>query len=356
MVTNPDVPVKHPAGKTGRSGPPDPLPKRIALFDVGTNSIKLLIVESTSPPAYRTLFFARTTTRLGAGGERDQRIGREALDRTVEAVAHFQQAIRRHGCRQTFAFATHALRSAANAKRVVTTIERRTGIQLRVLSGGEEAFYAFLSAQKRLALKKPRTMLLDIGGGSTEFVYAAKHKILRAHSLPLGAIQLTESFLTSDPVAAEEFHAMMHHIDRTVRRLRILRKLPAGTAAAMDLVVSGGAVWTLVEMISHMDKGFRQSSAADTIKRHQLRLFLNRCLSLAVEERKKIKGLEPDRADIIVAGLAIVLYFMRITGKRKLIANEGGVREGVLQAIIQNNYQWPEEIDPRGTRPAGGLR
>ena len=326
-------------------------PLRIALFDIGTNSIKFLIAEITSASNIRKLFFSRTTTRLGAGIERDGKISHQALDRTLQAIAVFQEEVRKYSCGQTFAFATHVLRTAPNASTVVAMIERQTGMRLRILTGGEEAFYAFTSARNRVTLRKPHTILIDIGGGSTEFVFAYRFKMQDAHSLPLGAIQLTETFLKSDPVAAKEYSAMQNYIEQTVSRSRIVSSFSRAGGATLDLVISGGAIWTLAQMIYHAEGYSQHSTLFNKIKRHQLQSFLHRCLSLTVDERMQIEGLEPDRADIIVAGLAIVDYFMRATNKRVLIANEGGVREGVLQAIIENDFSWPEEINPTETTP-----
>jgi exopolyphosphatase/guanosine-5'-triphosphate,3'-diphosphate pyrophosphatase len=348
----PDDIKKSAALSTRQNAEPDDRPIRIALFDIGTNSIKFLIAEIASASNIRKLYFSRTTTRLGAGLEHDGRIRRQALDRTVQAIATYQEEARKYGCGQTFAFATHVLRTAVNADAIVAMIEQQTGIHLRILTGGEEAFYAFISARNRVTLTKPHTVLLDIGGGSTEFVHAHKLKIQNANSLPLGAISLTEKYLVSNPVAAEEYNAMNTHIEQTVRRSRILDAFSPTGGATLDLVISGGAIWTLTQMIYHAEGYSQHSTLVNKIKRHQLRSFLNKCISLTVDERKQIEGLEPDRADIIVAGLAIVDYFMRVTNKRVLIANEGGVREGVLQAIIENDVSWPEETGPMEAPPA----
>jgi exopolyphosphatase/guanosine-5'-triphosphate,3'-diphosphate pyrophosphatase len=320
----PDDIKKSAALSTRQNAEPDDRPIRIALFDIGTNSIKFLIAEIASASNIRKLYFSRTTTRLGAGLEHDGRIRRQALDRTVQAIATYQEEARKYGCGQTFAFATHVLRTAVNADAIVAMIEQQTGIHLRILTGGEEAFYAFISARNRVTLTKPHTVLLDIGGGSTEFVHAHKLKI----------------------------QAMNTHIEQTVRRSRILDAFSPTGGATLDLVISGGAIWTLTQMIYHAEGYSQHSTLVNKIKRHQLRSFLNKCISLTVDERKQIEGLEPDRADIIVAGLAIVDYFMRVTNKRVLIANEGGVREGVLQAIIENDVSWPEETGPMEAPPA----
>lgn len=348
--------AESPSNTVGRNVLMKKFPVRIALLDVGTNSIKFLIAEVGTDLNARTVFFSRVTTRLGAGSKRDYHIRREALERTVDALAGFQRRIIEYGCSNTFAFATHAFRAAANARQAVSMVERQTGIRLRILTSEEEASYAFTSAERRLALKRPHTILIDIGGGSTEFVYARNRKIQIARSLPLGAIPLTESYLKSDPVTAEEFRSLALHIERTVKNSKLLPDSPAWRTAELDLVVSGGAVWTLAQMVFHIERTPRQSYPSNKIKRHQLQSFLNKCLPLTVNERKQIKGLEPDRADIIVAGLAVVLHFMSVTGKRVLIANEGGVREGVLQAIIQNSFRWPGKKNPKAIRKADGLR
>jgi exopolyphosphatase/guanosine-5'-triphosphate,3'-diphosphate pyrophosphatase len=341
---------------TSQKHNPNEYPVRIALFDIGTNSIKLLIAEATTGSAARNLFFSRATTRLGAGIEHGGRIRRQALDNTMQSISRLQQKISEYSCKKTFAFATHALRAAVNAQSAVKMIEQQAGIHLRILTGEEEAFYAFTSARNRVALKKPHTILIDIGGGSTEFVFADKFRIRNLNSLPLGAIRLTENFLRSDPVTSEEYRAMEQTIEHTVKQSRILDSVHIEGSSALDLVVSGGAIWTLAQIIYHTEGYPQHSTRSNKIKRAQLQSILNKCLALTVNERKQIEGLEPDRADIIVAGLAIVLTFMRVTNKRVFIANEGGVREGVLHAIIQNDFRWPEQTDPTERCPGEGPR
>ena len=315
--------------------------RRVALIEIGTNTTKLLIAD-TAAHGYRIRHAARRTTRIGRGLASGGRIVPSAVAANIAAIESLMRTVREHGCHMLFAYSTFALRRASNSSAVVRRLEKALGGTLRVLSGRAEARFAYLNARKHLALRRPHTVLVDIGGGSTELVVARRGSVVFARSIPLGALHLTERFIHTDPIGGGEFEALARHVDRRVASALRTAGVDCIRPRDTDLVASGGAIgalsWVIAgslssgrPAVSRLPREVRLGEAAE---------FLDRCLALPLAGRRRIRGLDPDRADIICAGLAVVLSVMRHMGKRVLLANPGGVREGALIHLIQNGYRW----------------
>jgi exopolyphosphatase/guanosine-5'-triphosphate,3'-diphosphate pyrophosphatase len=314
--------------------------ERVALIEIGTNSAKLLIAD-TAPGGYRARFAARRTTRIGSGLARGGLVGSRGLAAAVSAARFFTKTVGEHRCGAVFAFSTYALRRASNARDVRRELETALGVPLRILSGRDEARFAYLSARHHLPLRRPVTVLADIGGGSTELVVARKGRVVFARSIPLGALHLTERFLRADPIDGAEFAALTAHVDRAVASAFASARLGKTAARDIDLAGSGGAVGALSWVIASRGRARPSPKRLPRVIRlGEASLFLDRCLALPLRERQRIRGLEPDRAEIVCAGLAIALRVMRGLKKRALLPNQGGVRDGALLHLIQNGYRW----------------
>jgi exopolyphosphatase/guanosine-5'-triphosphate,3'-diphosphate pyrophosphatase len=173
-------------------------------------------------------------------------------------------------------------------------------------------------------------MVVDVGGGSTECTLARSRAIVSARSYAMGALHLTETFLHSDPVTDAEYAAMTGRVRAVVSRA--MSSLPVLDPSQLALVVSGGSATTA----SAMARGRR----GGRLRLGELREMEAACLRLAVAGRRRLRGLPADRADIILAGLAIVRTFMEATGKRVVRVNNGGVREGALIHLSRNSFRW----------------
>jgi exopolyphosphatase/guanosine-5'-triphosphate,3'-diphosphate pyrophosphatase len=318
----------------------------IAVIDIGTNSVKLLIAQvSPGTGVVVETKFLRETTRIGQGITSTGEINAAALLRTVNAIERFRHLIQQYDCEHVFAYSTHAFRKAKNGRETAARIEDQTSIAIRILSGEDEARFAFLSARARLRPLKPHTYLFDVGGGSVEFVHAIKEEVVTVRSLPLGALHLTERFLTSDPIAGEEIARLRTYVKNTISLLfegGDLAGPRAGVSPSQtDLVASGGSITTIKKM---SDQSWADSAGATVttpkIRIGDVRRLEAKCLAVPLEKRKRIPGLEPDRADIIPAGLAVVITIMEATGKKVVKFNPRGVRDGVLIHLVQNNFQW----------------
>jgi exopolyphosphatase/guanosine-5'-triphosphate,3'-diphosphate pyrophosphatase len=297
----------------------------LAVLDIGTNSIKLLVATSDGTRV-QTRHFARITTRLGEGLNRSGRISEAASARTLRAVRTLVLEARRHDAACILGVGTYALRAADNGAAVARAIERAGKIDVRVLTGRQEATLAFSAALARIPVQPPHAFLLDVGGGSAQFVAARGSKIVTARSLPLGALQLTERFLHHDPVDPAEVARMQRAIARTLGPVvgRVANRYPR----AVFMTVGGSATTALA-----MAHPSRQKRRDGTLTRGALRTLERACRERSVAQRKQLPGLAPDRADIILAGIAVVLGCMIAARKRVVHVTGGGVREGVILAM-----------------------
>jgi exopolyphosphatase/guanosine-5'-triphosphate,3'-diphosphate pyrophosphatase len=300
--------------------------RRIGVIDIGTNSTKLA-VGVVSNDRVHTSFFARRTSRLGEKLAYTGRIDKLAEERTTRDLHELAVSARTHRADVVVAVGTYAFRAAANGAAIARRMARRAGVPIRVLTGHEEATLSYISALTRLHRPAPYTFLVDVGGGSVEFVAAHRGRVLRARSLPLGALRLTERFVCSDPISTKDRRALERSIDAAVARVTApFRRVPP---AQIDLMVSGGSATTAITMLA--PRAGRVDIAR--VAKRDLQFLADASFSLTLAQRKRLPGLPADRADIIPAGLLVLLSFLRATRKRSLVVSDGGVREGVIIMI-----------------------
>lgn len=318
--------------------------RTVAVIDVGTNSTKLLIAAAARDSAsLATKAFRQEINRIGEGLDASGRISNNAQVRAITTLERFRQIISQYDCDGVYAFSTHALRKAENAGSVVERVARETGITIKTLTGEEEARYAYLSARALSGGFREHVYIIDIGGGSTEFVHAEKGRVVETISLPLGALNLTERFIKSDPVDPGDLAALRAGVATVVGELFRTRPETNVPPGRLDLVASGGSATTIREMLAAGGSPGRpntRAGAGEIIRIGEIRRLEKLCLSLPLEKRKNLPGLDPARADILPAGFVIALTFMEAARKKVLRINTGGVREGVARHIIQNNLQW----------------
>jgi len=312
-----------------------PRPTRIALIDIGTNTTKFLTVRLT-PSGFKDTGFSVATTRLGRGLASGGGASRSAIKATARSIRSFRDSIG-DGV-PLFAFATYALRKAHNTPAAIHALERALGTKLHVLSGRMEARFAWLSARRNSRLTKPYTVLVDIGGGSTEVAVAHRGRILHVRSHALGALHLTERFITGDPPSVEE----LARIEKAARNTSSVALDRAGTDAIgstrMDMVISGGSVGTASRMLAK--GGVPKRLSPRSVRLGDVVGLRDRCAAMTLARRKRLRGLEPERADIIGAGLTILVEFMRGCGKRVALFNPAGVRHGAIIHLIENDFRW----------------
>jgi exopolyphosphatase/guanosine-5'-triphosphate,3'-diphosphate pyrophosphatase len=302
---------------------------RLAAIDVGTNSIRLVVAEVLTDGTYRVLDEEREMTRLGAGMSRTGRLADDAMGRSLETIGKMKAIADGFGVAELRAAATSAVREAENGDLFRREAWRRHRVRIDVISADEEARLAFQSATRRFNLEGRSVAVADIGGGSLEVVLSAGSIVDQVHSLPLGAVRLTERFARSDPLRTRHWKALRRAIDGALERQ--IGKPPF----TVEVMVGSGGTFTALGGIVRVEREGREGNPHGySVTRDEVMRLLARLLEVPETQRQKIPGLPPQRADIIVAGIAVVARLARFLGCRQILVNDGGVRDGLLLSMI----------------------
>jgi exopolyphosphatase/guanosine-5'-triphosphate,3'-diphosphate pyrophosphatase len=277
---------------------------RVAVLDLGTNSTRLLIADVDDTGRIEELERRSGVTRLGDGVDTDGRLKPDAIDRVCVALDSYAELIHAAGCEVARAVMTSAVRDASNGQDFVSLVADRYEIDARAITGAEEARLTFKGAMSERAPDAgTSTLVIDVGGGSTELVIGTADEISFHVSLQAGVVRQTERHLPSDPPSARELGALR----RDVRGL-IKRHVPAAERRRPTQAIAVAGTATSCAAI---DQGLRAYDSARVhgypIELTTARLLLARVAGVPLSERRTIRGLHPDRAPTIVAGIAILL-------------------------------------------------
>ena len=287
---------------------------RRAVIDIGTNTVKLLVADVRDHQIFPVIS-KDTTTRLGEGVDETRHLTLVAIARTVQAVTNYAADAHEHGAIDILALTTSAARDADNRQDFLDAVRANTGLEVGIITGQREAELIFRGVSSDPTFATDQLLVMDIGGGSAEFILGRAGKIERLQSLPLGAVRLTEKFPEFADLA--EFLRTTFH-----RELAPFRTGQAGFGAAR-LVATGGTNTTLVRML----KG-QVDHATFTLD--EVRALVMRLNAMSLAERKKVPGLPAERADIIVAGGAVVLFAMETLAVYELTVSIRNLRYGAL--------------------------
>jgi len=301
----------------------DDAPVRYAVIDAGTNSIKFHIGEHDVNGTWRTVVDRAEVTRLGEGLAQQGVIIDAALERAIAAIADMVDEAKRHGVRAIAAVGTAGLRIASNGDEVVEAIRARTGVHIEVISGEEETRLAYVAAKAGLGLNQGSLVVFDTGGGSSQFTFGHDAVVDERFSVDVGAVRYTERFGLDRAVPAEVLREAMAAISADLSRLD-------GRPVPDALVAMGGAVTNITAVMHHLatyDPAVVQGSVLDRAEiDRQIELYR----SLDADARRAIVGLQPKRAEVILAGACIVRTVMEKLGKQRFTVSDRGLRHGVL--------------------------
>lgn len=301
---------------------------RLAAIDIGTNSIRLIVAEPLRGGSYRIVDEEKFPARLGKSLSRSGRLDREAADRALLALRHMKEIAAGFQVVQLRTIATCAVREAENGGEFCRRAREEVGLEVEVISAEREARLAFNSVQRSFDLTDKPTAVVDIGGGSTEIVLAHGNMIEAIYSTQLGAVRLSETFGRAN-LAGDGFRKLVKTIDR---HLRQRARRPIFTPHLM--YGSGGTFTALAAMVMAAKGDAAGNVRGYQVSRAEVKHLVDRVRSLPLKLRGAVPGLSPDRADIIVAGLAIVDRVMRHLGVNTLQVHNRGVRDGLLLAMI----------------------
>ncbi len=308
---------------------------RVATIDIGTNSTRLLVADIDAPDGeIVTLDRRMTITRLGQGVDDARRLAPDAIDRTVAALRTYRGVIDDIGAvTRVRATATSAARDASNREDFFAAATDALGVTPELLSGAEEARLSFLGATTGLAAIAPGPYLVvDIGGGSTEFVVGTTEPE-GLISVDIGCVRLTEAWLHSDPPTAEELsqavHVVREHLADVAREVPGVRSAKtlvglAGTVSSMAMIEQGLAVYDR-DRVHH----FRLTkSAAEDVFRT--------LATEAIEDRRHNPGMEPGRVDVIVGGAIILVSILRTFGRNEVLTSESDILDGLVRDLADS--------------------
>lgn len=299
---------------------------RYCVIDVGTNSVKLLVADREGIKLVSQLEDSRTT-RLGQGTAQHRRLVPEAIERTLKAVSQFVEAGKNRGATRFLAFATSAVRDAANRVDFLRAFERCAGFACEVVSGGKEAELIFRGATSHPRAHGREVVVFDIGGGSVEFISGREGHIFHKVSLDLGAVRLTEKFLHSDPSAADEIAGLDSCLREGLRR--VTQEFGPSSATVLG---TGGTI----SCLASMDLGLVQLDPVrfdgHVLSLDTLRRYRDRLLGMTIAERQTLRGLPPDRADIIHAGACILRAGVEALGAGEILTSARNLRHGAVMA------------------------
>jgi exopolyphosphatase/guanosine-5'-triphosphate,3'-diphosphate pyrophosphatase len=304
--------------------------RRLASIDVGTNTVRLLIVETKGAP-WTVVEQTQSVTRLGEGLADTGRLGQAPMARTAAVVADYVSRAGKAGATEIHIIATSAVREAANGGEFAAALERATGAGVRVVSGQDEARLTVLGIVRGFGHPTGPLLAFDIGGGSTEFVRARDGRVEVSVSLLLGVVPLAERYPFPGAVDHRRYRALEDEI-----RQRLEAELPAAIrqAGVTNLVGTAGTVTTLAAL----DLGLQHYDAARVhghrLGRASVERLRDRLAALTVGERAGLPCLEPGRADLIVPGVAIVLAALDATGTAGVVVSDWGLREGILAEAL----------------------
>jgi exopolyphosphatase/guanosine-5'-triphosphate,3'-diphosphate pyrophosphatase len=297
---------------------------RVAVVDIGTNSTRLLIADVEADGRVADLLRQSRVTRLGAGVDSGGTLSAEAVERTCAVLEDYRKLIDSHGCEANLAVLTSAVRDASNGADFAEHVRRDYGLDARTLSGDEEAQLTFLGAMSDRESDPEPTVVIDIGGGSTEFVVGHDHRAGFHTSLQAGVVRLSERHIHSDPPAPAELQALADDA-----RAIFLEGLPLAERAPVKHGVAVAGTATSAAAIDLQLEPYDPGR----VHRHPLllatvELLLARLADMDEAQRRDVVGLHPDRAPTIVAGMILLAEAMRAFELDGVEASEHDILRG----------------------------
>ncbi len=301
---------------------------RIAILDFGTNTFNLLIAEKQDRD-FRILFSGKQPVKLGRGGIQRNRILPDAFERGFVAIQNHVETIEQYGVDEIRAFATSAIRNASNGGEFTDEVKRRFDIRVRVISGDREADLIYKGVRRALPFEE-KVMILDIGGGSNEFIICDREKILWKQSFELGMARILELFDLSDPIHMEEVKALEAFYREGLRPLY----------QAVDLerphILAGasGSFDTFCSLMKESGVELPSGEHGRELPMEEYDQLHRRLLHSTLEERKMMPGMEPVRVEMIVPASIFVSFVIREFQIRQLLQSDFALKEGVISELL----------------------
>jgi exopolyphosphatase / guanosine-5'-triphosphate,3'-diphosphate pyrophosphatase len=319
-----------------------PTPRRIAAIDIGSNSVRQIVADVSPDGAITVVDEMKAAPRLGADLDGTGMLGTQSMERAAEAIGRMATLARQLGAERIEAVATSAVRDAVNADQFVARVRQEAGLTVRIIDGAGEARLSYLSALAHFDLGVGRTIVMDIGGGSLELALAADGVLDDLVSLPFGALRLTERHLR-DGATPKALRRLRRDVRRELRGV-----LPRSNWRGAQIICSGGTFTNLASIhLARRGMLAARNVHATVVPREDVEHILDTLAVMTPDERRDTPGLNPERADIIVAGLAVAAEVLARVEARELHVSRYGIREGLLLELARVT---PVVADPGAAR------
>ncbi len=302
---------------------------KIGAIDIGTNSVRLLIAEKNAE--WRDLRRELEITRLGEDVNRTHSIKPEAMERTLAALAKYKELLERYAVEKVRVVATSAMRDAANSADFIATVKERLGLSIEVISGEEEGRLTFAGVAGPGSLVKPDELALvvDVGGGSTEYIYGRNGEVFGATSLNIGSVRLYELFIKHDPPLAGEIESARAMIQTSAGQ--VFEKL---AVESPDVVIAvAGTATQLAAVYYGVDPYDPEKIHGSRISVSELASLIKQLAAMPVEQRRTLMGMHPKRADVIVTGALILEETLLGLGFPEMIISEKDILDGIAYSV-----------------------
>jgi exopolyphosphatase/guanosine-5'-triphosphate,3'-diphosphate pyrophosphatase len=316
---------------------------RLGTIDIGSNSVRLLVAEPLRGGIYRILDEEREPTRLARSVSASGRLDEASIEATINALQTFRKIAAGYQVTRLRTIATCAVREAENGPDFCRRVREEVGLEIEVISGEREARLAFASVQHAFDLAGKNVVVADIGGGSTEIVFASGNLIESIFSTPLGAVRLTEQFAVEGDAGGGRDHGRL-----AAEVAAALKKWTTKPHfAAHFLVGCGGTFTTLAELMMAAKRQTDVPVAGYRVSQAELRHLLERLAVMPVRARRSMPGMTPDRADIIVAGLTVIDAMLKRFRVNTVLVHTRGVRDGLVREMLDETPDLEADPDQR---------
>ena len=316
-------------------------PTRACVIDLGTNSFHTIIVDAFPNGSYEVLDRIKEMVRLGERGLKDHRLTENAIKRSIRALKRVKLLAEGRGATEFLAFATSAIREAENGGELIERARRETGIHVQAIDGVFEANLIYQGVRRALEMRHP-TLLVDIGGGSTEFVICTSEQVFFATSMKLGAARMSGQFITTDPVEKAEFRSLRDHfrgqIEVVVQKCR--------EHDVRELVGSSGTFENIAQVFAEKYGDPDRSIFLQQFGIDELRQVTKTLLKSDRQERLEMKAIDKKRVDQIVAGAMLIDVLLKDLDLDRVRVSSHALRDGMVEYFIQQNLERLEIISP----------
>jgi exopolyphosphatase/guanosine-5'-triphosphate,3'-diphosphate pyrophosphatase len=314
---------------------------KLAAIDIGSNSIHLVIVRAVKGQRPEIIDREKEMVRLGSGTLREHRLSKQTIDRAITTLRRFKKMAEHNGADPIITTATAAVRESRNSNAFIDQVRKEVGLSVQVLPGVEEARLIALAVSEVTEFNGRRALIIDIGGGSTEFIITSGADPELLLSLRVGAVRLTEKFITTDPISAEQRDRLIANI-----RTDFTRAASEIQAAGYDFVIgTSGTVLNMVAAASSAERApsdenlLDVESFSETVTLEQIERLNRRLRKMKLRERKRVAGIEKPRADIIIAGGLLLECILSDLAVHEITSCDWSLREGVILDYLKRKRE-----------------